>query len=252
MDEIKHRLWLPKGSPINPEDVLLALQSAREGRTVLPTRYQGGITLYPYDAVPVPMYVWVKVAWMPTDLLGIKWQTRLALTDMRIFYVGTLLLYTEEELAQRCNARAMKDVKFCLSQHGLRLPTATELATAKAAGFWVELPERLRSHGQWNLRVATTLAPLESTMELGQLRGIRDGFFTWAQMVTLGDILKKTEDELRQLWRDYVIDTFVCGDAERKATLPEEMRAILLAEAETLADATIGWVASTGLKFAKQ
>lgn len=252
MGEITHRLGLPSGSPINPEDVLDALQSVREGRTIPPSRHQGGITLYPYDVVPVPMYIWVKVAWMYTDLLGIKWQTRLALNDMRVFYVGTLLLYTEEELALRSNARTVKDVKSCLAQHGLRLPTAEELAAAKEAGFWVELPDQLGFKEYWNLRVAAVFAHMEPILGLFQLRGSRDGFFDWAEMVTLGDVLARSEDELRHLWREYVIDKWVGGNAERKVAISSELRQLLVDEAETLATATVEWVSAAGLKLASK
>lgn len=252
MEEIERRLRLPGGSPINPEDVLEALQSAREGRTVLPTRHQGGITLYPHDVVPVPVYIWVKAAWLWTDSLGLKWQTRLALNEMRVFYVGTLLLYTEEELAQRCNARAVKDVKSCLRAHGLRLPTAEELSAAKEAGFWVELPDSGVGGKVWNLRVARELAPLEPILELGQLRGSRDGFFPWAKMATLGDVLAKTEDELRQLWREYALDKWVVGSTERKPAISVERRQLLTHEADILATATVDWVAAAGLKLASK
>lgn len=249
--EIKRRLMLPGGSPIDPERLLGALQCAREGRNIRPGHYEGLITLYPYATVPVPMYIWAPLAWMHTDMLGIMWQTRLALNEMRVFHVGTLLLHTEQELTARCNSRAVTDVKHCLRKVQLRLPTAEELAAAKAAGFWVELPDGLYDkYNLRNLRIATKLAPLVPVLELHQLRGSRDGFFDWARMVTLGDVLGKTETEIRELWEDYVFYVHTAGDSAKEDSLSEAMGALLCSEAATLADATISWVHAAGLKFA--
>lgn len=97
MAEIMRRLGLPDGSPIFPDSVKNALQCAREGREVLPGH--GPVrTLYPYECVPVPMHIWVKLAWASIDDLGLTWQTSLALKEMRVHYIGTILLYTEKEL----------------------------------------------------------------------------------------------------------------------------------------------------------
>lgn len=236
MKEIMHRLRLPDGSPHSPHDVLDALRCILEDRTGLPSRHQDSITLHPYDAVPVPLYVWVRVAWMYTEMLGIKWQTRLALSERRIFYVGTLLLYTEEELTQLCNAPVVTDVKSCLVEQGLRLPTAQELASAKEAGFWIELPDSEGDDKNWNLRVMRELASFQPISGLVQLCSSRPGFWPWAKMTTLGDLLSKTAEELRQLWREYIVVAHVgTGNA---AALPDETHRLLLAEAATQADTT--------------
>lgn len=140
----------------------------------------------------------------------------------------------------------MRDVRHCLRKNGLRLPTAEELDAAKTAGFWVELPDQ-RSK---NLRVATELAPLEAILYLHELRGSRDGFFPWARMEVLGDLLKKTEVEVRELWREYIINSHVRGNAESRAALSEGWLELLCTEATMMADEVVRWVAAAGLKFA--
>lgn len=249
-DQIRAELMRTGGSAIDPRNVLAALRSVIDGRYV-PAGFLSNITLHPHVVVPVPLHIWIRIAWLPLELLGLRWPTRRALYDMHIRYVGNLLLYSEYELGQNCDLHAITDIQQRLGSYGLRLPTPEELAAAKEAGFWVGLPDEVNGR-IGSLRIARELAAMVPITELVQLRSVgENGFFEWAEISTVGDLLAQTQDDLYETVQDFVVGEHTGWDSNREEELSDKTKNNLMEEVKRLNDIIIEWVAAAELQFGK-
>jgi hypothetical protein len=194
--EIRRQLTARKGSPLMGGVVAESLQATAEGRLVLPGNWRSPI--YPAQCIADQPHLsgWIQLAWADIDLLGLKQVNAFLLRDnLRIFWIGTLLLFSAEEIRDATDEETLRDVEVCLKANWLRLPTAAELTGVIESGSVLELLQYSSHKPYWSLRIIRDLAP---HLPLQPFWGIHpeDFFWEWNHLVTIGDLLQLTYDEL--------------------------------------------------------
>jgi|GEM_PF-6283592 len=210
---LEDRLRNLDGGGLSPSRLTEALKATHDDRMVLP----GSFRLVPIyeERGPVPMREdwWRRLAYAKLELAGFRHTTIRMLSDQGIGDMAQLLLHTEKELHDKlvpvCRSRVeryLKDVRYVLKKHNLRLATQEELDAN--ADFFV----KLRASGEaedpsLEIRVAWFMLDELEMCRVRSLFGVYDAWpYEMANLVTLGDLLALSAEEVTALWHGY------CGE----------------------------------------